>query len=70
MARKQNAEQDPNYPKLTAGEHARIAWNVARMCKRSLAGENVHQRDLERKVDRIIDAARERAEKNAKNRRK
>ena len=54
---------DPNYPKLTAGEHARIAWNVARMCKRSMAGENVHQADLERKVDRIIDKARKRQEK-------
>ncbi|MFG2872931.1 DUF6257 family protein [Streptomyces sp. NPDC048338] len=65
MANKKN-EQDPNYPKLTAGEHARIAWNVARMCKRSIASESVYQGDLEKKVDRIIDRARERAEKNAK----
>lgn len=69
MARK-NTEPDPNYPKLTAGEHARIAFNVARMCKRSLAGENADRSDLERKVDRIIDRARDRAEKNAKNGRK
>ncbi|KOG20000.1 MULTISPECIES: DUF6257 family protein [Streptomyces] len=56
--------QDPNYPKLTAGEHARIAWNVARMCKRSIAGDTVHQGDLEKKVDRIIDRARKRADQN------
>jgi hypothetical protein len=53
-------------PKLTAGEHAKVAYYVARMAKRSLASETVHMRDLERKVDRIIDRARERAEKNAK----
>ncbi|MFJ8668544.1 DUF6257 family protein [Streptomyces sp. NPDC093600] len=63
-------EQDPNHPKLTAGEHARIAWNVARMAKRSIASETVYQGDLERKVDRIIDGARKRAEKNAKHSRK
>ncbi|MBT2440063.1 hypothetical protein J7E93_07995 [Streptomyces sp. ISL-36] len=66
MAGKKDTEYDPNYPKLTAGEHARIAWNVARMCKRGIAGESVYQGDLEAKVDRIIDRARERAEKNAK----
>ncbi|MFF3316957.1 DUF6257 family protein [Streptomyces sp. NPDC003035] len=53
-------------PKLTAGEHAKVAYYVARMAKRSLAGETVHMGDLERKVDRIIDRARKRAEKNAK----
>ncbi|MFI0989709.1 DUF6257 family protein [Streptomyces exfoliatus] len=63
MASKKN-EQDPNYPKLTAGEHARVAWNVVRMCKRSIASETVYQGDLEKKVDRIIDRARKRAEKN------
>ncbi|MGA5068834.1 DUF6257 family protein [Streptomyces exfoliatus] len=64
MASKKDTEQDPNYPKLTAGEHARVAWNVARMCKRSIASETVYQGDLEKKVDRIIDKARKRAEKN------
>jgi hypothetical protein len=54
-----------DHPKLSAGEHARIAWNVARMAKRSIAGENVHQRDLERKVERVIEGARKRAEKDA-----
>ncbi|MFF7230040.1 DUF6257 family protein [Streptomyces sioyaensis] len=52
-------------PKLTAGEKARIAGLVARMCKRHVASPNVHQRDLERRVNRILDGARER-EKNAR----
>ena len=50
-------------PKLTAGEAAQVAWYVARMCKRSLASETVHQGDLERKVERILDKARKRQEK-------
>ena len=53
-------------PKLTAGETAQVAWYVARMCKRSIASETVHQGDLERKVDRVIERARKRAEKDAK----
>ncbi|AJF66308.1 DUF6257 family protein [Streptomyces vietnamensis] len=53
-------------PKLTAGEKTQVAWYVARMCKRGIAGETVYQADLEAKVDRVIDKARERAEKNAK----
>ncbi|SOE13677.1 hypothetical protein SAMN06272775_4653 [Streptomyces sp. 2323.1] len=52
-------------PKLTAGEKARIAGLVARMCKRDMAGPNVHQGDLQRRVNRILDGARER-EKNAR----
>lgn len=36
------------------------------MAKRGLAGENVYQGDLEKKVDRLLDGARDRAEKNAK----
>ncbi|MFD3530098.1 DUF6257 family protein [Streptomyces sp. NPDC058664] len=59
-----DSEYDPNYPPLTAGEHARIAWNVARMAKRGIAGESVYQGDLEAKVDRIIDRARKRTEQN------
>ncbi|MFJ8663111.1 DUF6257 family protein [Streptomyces sp. NPDC093795] len=66
MASRKNTEQDPNYPKLTAGEHAQVAWNVARMCKRSIASDTVYQGDLEAKVDRIIDRARKRAENNGK----
>ncbi|MFF8292580.1 DUF6257 family protein [Streptomyces sp. NPDC016309] len=50
-------------PKLTAREKATVAWCVARMCKRDLAGPDVDQRDLQRKVDRIIDGARKRAGK-------
>lgn len=53
-------------PKLTASEKARIAVLVGRMCKRHMAGPDVHQGDLQRKVDRIIDGARERDEKNAR----
>ncbi|MFJ9576047.1 DUF6257 family protein [Streptomyces sp. NPDC101191] len=70
MASKKNEQQDPNYPSLTAGEHARVAWTVARMAKRSIASETVYQGDLERRIDRIIDGARKRAEKNARNGRK
>ena len=65
MARKNDA-YDPDHPPLTAGEKAKFAWYVGRMCKRGIAGENVYQGDLEKKVDRILDGARERAEKNAR----
>lgn len=50
-------------PKLTAGEKAQVAWYVARMAKRSIASETVHMRDLEKKVERIIDAAQAREDK-------
>ncbi|WP_327168348.1 DUF6257 family protein [Streptomyces subrutilus] len=53
-------------PKFTAGETARMGWYVARMAKRGIAGESVYLGDLERKVDRIIDGAREREEQAAK----
>ncbi|GAA1528460.1 hypothetical protein GCM10009730_42130 [Streptomyces albidochromogenes] len=52
-------------PQLTAGEQAKVAWYMARMAKRNLAGDNVYQGDLIRKVDRIFDAA-EKREKNGK----
>ncbi|MEU7699239.1 DUF6257 family protein [Streptomyces sp. NPDC039028] len=58
--------KDQKTPPLTAGEKAKVGWYVARMCKRGIAGETVYQGDLEAKVDRIIDRARDRAEKNAK----
>ncbi|MEU5302744.1 DUF6257 family protein [Streptomyces noursei] len=51
-------------PQLTAGEKVKIAGLTARMCKRSIAGENVHLADLQRKVDRILDGAAKRAEEN------
>ncbi|MFD3755941.1 DUF6257 family protein [Streptomyces sp. NPDC058622] len=53
-------------PKFTAGETARMGWYVARMAKRGIAGESVYLGDLERKVDRIIDGARDREQREAK----
>ncbi|MFD7918880.1 DUF6257 family protein [Streptomyces sp. NPDC059740] len=50
-------------PPLTAAEKARIAVLVGRMAKRSVAGEQVDCSDLERAMDRILAAARARAEK-------
>ncbi|WP_329382112.1 DUF6257 family protein [Streptomyces sp. NBC_01351] len=52
-------------PKFTAGETAKLAWYIGRMAKRGIAGETVYQGDLERKVERIIDGAREREERQA-----
>ncbi|MFJ9077691.1 DUF6257 family protein [Streptomyces sp. NPDC102278] len=52
-------------PKFTAGEIAQIAWYTARMAKRGIASQTVYQGDLEKKVDRIIDGAREREERQA-----
>ncbi|MFD6873189.1 MULTISPECIES: DUF6257 family protein [unclassified Streptomyces] len=52
-------------PKFTAAEVAKIGWYTARMAKRGIAGENVHIGDLTRKVDRIIDGAREREARQA-----
>ncbi|MFD5885530.1 DUF6257 family protein [Streptomyces sp. NPDC060334] len=52
-------------PKFTAKETAQIAWYAARMAKRGIASQTVYQGDLERKVDRIIDGAREREERQA-----
>ncbi|MEV6727284.1 DUF6257 family protein [Streptomyces sp. NPDC051364] len=52
-------------PKFTAGEVAKIAWLTARMAKRGIASQTVHLGDLERKVDRIIDGAREREAQQA-----
>ncbi|WP_202527061.1 DUF6257 family protein [Streptomyces sp. SID5770] len=54
--------EDP-YPKLTAREHAQVAWAVARMAKRCVAGEQVDRSDLERKVERILEGARKREAK-------
>jgi len=58
-------------PKLTAGEKARVAVLVLRMAKRGLAddrvtGGRVHQGDLERKVERVLEGARKREEREAK----
>lgn len=51
---------DSDSPKFTAGEVAKIAWLTARMAKRGIAGERVYLGDLERKVEKVIDGARER----------
>ncbi|MEW2523157.1 DUF6257 family protein [Actinacidiphila alni] len=56
----------PNDPPLTGAEAAKVAWLIARMAKRNIAGEDVDQRDLQRKLDRILDGARKREEKAAK----
>jgi Family of unknown function (DUF6257) len=56
----------PDDPPLTGAEAAKVAWLIARMAKRGAAGDDVDQRDLQRKLDRILDGARKRAEKAAK----
>lgn len=58
-------------PKLTAGEKAKVTWLVARMAKRGLAAHNsptgdVYQGDLQKKVERVIEGARKREEREAK----
>jgi hypothetical protein len=55
----------PNDPPLTGAEAAKVAWYVARMAKRGIAGEDVDLTDLKRKLDAVLDGARERAEKAA-----
>ncbi|MFJ4806406.1 DUF6257 family protein [Streptomyces murinus] len=60
-----------NEPRLTVGEKAQIAWLVARMAKRGIAddrqmGGRVDQSDLQRKVDRVLDQARKREERTAR----
>ncbi|WP_405912802.1 DUF6257 family protein [Streptomyces sp. NBC_00963] len=49
--------------RLTAGEKARSAALVARMCKRGVAGDQVHIADLTRRVDRIHEEAARRTER-------
>ena len=53
-------------PPLTAWESAQLAGLTARMAKRSIAGEDVDQSDLQRKFDRILDGARKRAQQAKK----
>ncbi|MFP3117351.1 DUF6257 family protein [Streptomyces sp. Iso 434] len=53
-------------PQLTASEKTKAAWLIARMAKRAVAGPEVDQSDLERKLDRLLDAARKREAKEAK----
>lgn len=58
-------------PLLTAGEKAKVAWYIGRMAKRGIAASNsptgdVHQGDLQRKVERITDKAAKRTERDAR----
>lgn len=55
----------PNDPPLTTTEAGKVAWLVARMAKRNLAGDDVDQSDLQRKLDRVLDGARKREEEAA-----
>lgn len=50
-------------PPLTVAEKAQIALLVARMVGRCAKSETLPRRDLERKLERILDRARVRAEK-------
>ncbi|MEU3603690.1 DUF6257 family protein [Streptomyces sp. NPDC006798] len=73
MANHRDRAADGRTPRLTAVEIAKITVLTARMAKRGLAddrvyGGRVYQGDLERRVDRILDGARAREEKAAKNR--
>jgi hypothetical protein len=56
----------PNDPPLTTVEAAKVAWYIARMAKRAVAGDDVDQSDLQNKTDRILNHARTRAEKTTK----
>ncbi|MBM9621318.1 DUF6257 family protein [Streptomyces zhihengii] len=60
------AKRYDDEPRMTAAETAEVAYYVARMAKRGIAGEHVYQGDLERKVERVIDRARKREERDAK----
>jgi hypothetical protein len=55
--------EDIRFSDFTIGERARITALLARMGKRGLAGEGVDISDLQRKVERIEDAARRRKQK-------
>lgn len=48
-------------PPFTISETAQLSWCVARMAKRGLAGDDVDQTDMQRKIDRIVRKARKRA---------
>ncbi|MFE7383508.1 DUF6257 family protein [Streptomyces zhihengii] len=60
------AKRYEDEPRLTAGEKTEVAYYVARVAKRGIAGEHVYQGDLERKVERVLDRARKREERDAK----
>ncbi|GGZ44690.1 hypothetical protein GCM10010387_43730 [Streptomyces inusitatus] len=63
-------EPHPDEPALTIAEKTKVAVLIARMAKRGLAAQNsptgdVHQADLKRKVERILDGARRREKRAA-----
>lgn len=58
-------------PKLTSGEKARVAYWIARIAKRGLAAGNsptgeIYTRDLEKKLERVLEDARRRIEREEK----
>ncbi|MDV9168753.1 DUF6257 family protein [Streptomyces sp. W16] len=56
---------DLRFSDFTAGEKVRIAFHVARMAKRGMAGPTVDTSDLKRRIERIEKRA-ERRKKNGK----
>ena len=55
-------------PQLTASEKTKAAWLIARMAKRAVAGPEVDQSDLEKKLDRLMETARQREAKTKSSR--
>lgn len=58
-------------PLYTVGEKAELTWLVARMSKRGLAARNsptgdVHQGDLQRKLERVKEGAARRTDRDAR----
>lgn len=53
-------------PQLTASEKAKAAWLIGRMAKRAVAGPDVYQADLEKKLERLLDTARKREAKTSR----
>ncbi|MFE9200419.1 DUF6257 family protein [Streptomyces albidoflavus] len=51
---------------LTASEKAKAAWLIGRMAKRAVAGPDVYQADLEKKLERLLDTARKREAKTSR----
>ncbi|MGW6460517.1 DUF6257 family protein [Streptomyces sp. NPDC055078] len=67
------AQQEEREPRLTAGEKAKVAWYIARMAKRGIAARNsptgdVYQTDLQQKLERVLEQARKREERETKKR--
>ncbi|AZK94853.1 MULTISPECIES: DUF6257 family protein [Streptomyces] len=64
-------QADEREPRLTVGEKTQVALLVVRMAKRGLAddrqyGGRIDQGDLEKKVERIIERARLREERDGR----